>query len=76
MPLNDPHLSGEPTGGDANLNPVVGGCGRLEAGNHPTVRVAAGFSTISAHCGQPDARSREVTGPDNGEWPPLIVNSI
>ena len=47
-----------------------------EAGNHPTVRVAAGFSTISAHCGQPDARSREVTGPDNGEWPPLIVNSI
>ena len=42
----------------------------------PTVRVAAGFSTISAHCGQPDARSREVTGPDNGEWPPLIVNSI
>ena len=43
-----------------------------EAGNHQTVRVAAGFSTISAHCGQPDARSREVTGPDNGEWPPLI----
>ena len=51
MLLNNPHPSGEPTRGDANPNPGVGGCGRLEAGNHLTVRVAAGFSTISTHCG-------------------------
>ena len=44
MLLNNPHPSWEPTRGDANLIPGVGGC-------HPTVRVAAGFSTISVHCG-------------------------
>ena len=42
---------------------------RAEAGNWQTARVAAGFSTIAVHCGQPDAGSREVTGPANGEWP-------